>query len=63
LEGFPTVKREQVIAFLEEVKERMSAMVKQGEAAPYFSHATQCANWASDEGGQLQLKNYNRRND
>jgi uncharacterized protein (DUF433 family) len=33
LEGFPTVKREQVIAFLEEVKERMFDMVKQSETA------------------------------
>jgi uncharacterized protein (DUF433 family) len=30
LEGFPTVKREQVIASLEEMKEQMLAMVKQG---------------------------------
>ena len=28
LDGFPTVKREQVIAFLEEAKERMLAPVK-----------------------------------
>lgn len=28
LEGFPTVKREQVIAFLEEAKEHMIASVK-----------------------------------
>lgn len=33
LEGFPTVKREQVIASLEEMKEKMFAMVKQGEIA------------------------------
>jgi uncharacterized protein (DUF433 family) len=33
LEGFPTVKREQVIAFLEEVKERMFDMVRQSETA------------------------------
>jgi uncharacterized protein (DUF433 family) len=33
LEGFPTVKREQVIASLEEMKEQMFAMVKQGETA------------------------------
>jgi uncharacterized protein (DUF433 family) len=32
-EGFPTVKREQVIAFLEEVKERMFDMVRQSETA------------------------------
>jgi uncharacterized protein (DUF433 family) len=30
LEGFPTVKREQVIVSLEEMKEQMLAMVKQG---------------------------------
>ena len=33
LEGFPTVKREQVIASLEEMKKQMFAMVKQGETA------------------------------
>ena len=33
LEGFPTVKKEQVIDFLEEAKERMLTMVKQSETA------------------------------
>jgi uncharacterized protein (DUF433 family) len=33
LEGFPTVKREQVIASLEEMKEQMLAMVQIGQAA------------------------------
>lgn len=33
LEGFPTVTKEQVIAFLEEVKERMFTMVKHSETA------------------------------
>jgi uncharacterized protein (DUF433 family) len=31
LDGFPTVKREQVVAFLEETKKRMLDLVKQGE--------------------------------
>jgi len=33
LEGFPTVTKEQVIAFLEEAKERMLTMVKPSETA------------------------------
>lgn len=33
LEGFPSVKREQVIAFLEETKETMLNLVGQSEAA------------------------------
>jgi uncharacterized protein (DUF433 family) len=33
LKGFPTVKREQVIEFLEETKRRMLDLVKQGETA------------------------------
>jgi len=33
LDGFPTVKREQVIAFLEETKKRMLDLVKHSETA------------------------------
>lgn len=33
LDGFPTVKREQVIAFLEETKKRMLDLVKHRETA------------------------------
>jgi uncharacterized protein (DUF433 family) len=33
LEGFPSVKREQVIAFLEEAKERMLTLAGQSETA------------------------------
>jgi len=33
LDGFPTVKREQVIAFLEEAKERMLTLAGQSETA------------------------------
>ena len=33
LEGFPTVSREQVIAFLEEAEEQIIKMVAQGEAS------------------------------
>ena len=33
LEGFPTVKREQIIAFLEEAKERMIAVTSQRESS------------------------------
>jgi uncharacterized protein (DUF433 family) len=33
LEGFPTVKREQVFAFLEEAEELITTMVTQGETS------------------------------